>query len=194
MKSILEKTKVPFITLKEKKGRFVDDNYTSLSYIVCLEEGKVFVLEEKGAVLTILREGEVYGISNLFNDKALPARLKCEEASTLRLYPKKEVKEALLKDESLISSYCALMNDKISFLVGRLELISSTNNRERLCRYLLTKDRPVFERREELSSYLFMGRSALFRELRYLEDKGLLSCRGKDFVVLEEEKLRSEIK
>ncbi len=190
MRSILDHC--PKIEISEKKGRFIDDEYSCLSYVAVLEEGKVSVLDENNMLITILRNGDVYGVSNLFNEKRLPSVLKCEENSRLSLYLKSDVRSVLFSSQELMERYCALLNDKISFLISRLEVVSAASNRERLCKYLLSASSPVFKRKEELASFLFMGRSALFRELKFLESEGCIES-GADIKVIDKEKIRSFI-
>ncbi len=187
MRSILEHC--PKIEISEKKGRFIDDEYSCFSYVAVLEEGKVSVLDENKMLITVLSEGDVYGVSNLFNEKKLASVLRCEENSRISLYLKSDVRGVLFSSSELMERYCRLLNDKISFLISRLEVVSAPSNRERLCKYLLSSSPPSFKRREELAAFLFMGRSALFRELKFLESEGCIES-GPEIKVIDKEKIR----
>ncbi len=87
--------------------------------------------------------------------------------------------------------YCALLNERISFLHSRITTISAASNREKLARYLLSGQRGKTESRDELASYLAMGRSALFRELKFFEENNCIRLSSHAIEVLDEEKIRS---
>ena len=71
-----------------------------------------------------------------------------------------------------------------------MELLSIKSNRRRVACYLLSEDEGPLPSRDALADYLAMGRSALFRELGYLESVGAISYSAQDIVVLDRERLK----
>lgn len=185
----LEKSEA--VTVMEKKGRFCDDRTLDMSALVYIESGRVGVYDLNGTLLSVLRPGDIYGISNLYSGEELPSRLKCEEESTLLMFSKEAVRSALASNAAAMETYCRILNEKISFLIGRIASLTAPSNRERLALYLTGDRRPVFESREQLASYLGMGRSALFRELKFFEENGCIRTSGHDIEVLSADQIRS---
>lgn len=181
------------LLVKEKKGRFVDDVYNASSSIALLKAGKISVYSKSGKLLTILNPGDIYGISNLYSEEPLATALRCEKESVLVLYPKEKVRLLLEREPELMRDYCALLNEKIAFLHSRITIISASSNREKLARYLLSPEREQIDSREELALYLGMGRSALFRELKFFEENDCILVKGNALEVLDAEKIRSFI-
>lgn len=179
------------IAVEEKKGRFCDDRIMDTSALSYVEKGKVGVYDLNGTLLSILTPGSVYGISNLYSGEDLPSRLKCEEESRLIMFSKETVRRALESNPDAMQAYCRILNEKISFLISRISSLTTPSNRERLGAYLVSDNKPCFESREQLASYLGMGRSALFRELKFFEENGCIRTSGHDIEVLDADRIRS---
>ena len=69
--------------------------------------------------------------------------------------------------------------------MSRVSLLGIKNNRRRLASYLLDGCQVRFSSREELASYLALGKSALFRELAYFGSLGAIDYSGQSITVLD---------
>ena len=181
------------ITIREKRGRFCDDKVMGHSALAYILEGRVAVYDANGTLLSILQSGDIYGIANLYSEEDLPASLRCEEDSTLIMFSKETVRSSLASSIASMEAYCHLLNEKISFLLNRITSLTTASNRERLASYLLSEGHPEFTSRLELASYLGMGRSALFRELKFFEENDCIRSDGHAIKVLNADHIRSLI-
>ena len=160
--------------LNLRKGLAVDDVFPGGEMLVYIKSGLLEVHVSSGALVNLLSEGQMYGISNLFCEDELQSRLRAKTDCTLILIHKEKAREIMEKRQELYRAYCTMMNGKIGFLLSHISLLSIKSNRKRLAAFLLEEDAKMFSSREELADYLAMGRSALFRELSYLTEKGAI--------------------
>ncbi len=170
-----------------RRGYLVDD-IGAASSAVFIKSGKVEVRSPSGVLLNVLKEGDVYGVSNLFSEEKLRTRLTCCEDSFLMFAPKAEVRKRLLSSEEAMVIYCSVMNEKLSFLLERIALVTLSVH-ERVKRAILDGKADSVSR-SQLASYLAIGRSALFKELKNFEDKGLIRTDGRKITVIDSERLK----
>ena len=175
------------ITLQ--KGRRADDVYSDGRMIVIIESGTLEVRSRSGGLVNILHEGDAFGISNLFCDDNLETRLIARCICRLTLLPKSAVKALMDAHVGLYHAYCATVNRKLAFLLSRVSLLSIKSNRKRVAAFLLVDARLSFSSREEMASYLCLGKSALFRELRFLSDCGAVEWNNHEIRVLDRSRL-----
>ena len=173
-----------------RKGLLLDDVFPTGRMVVVIDSGELEVRCRYGGLANILTAGEAYGIANLFCDEPLPGRLRTRSDVELTLLPKAAVRHLMDRDTGLYHAYCRLVNRKLDFLFSRVELLSIKSNRRRVACYLLSEDEGPLPSRDALADYLAMGRSALFRELGYLESVGAISYSAQDIVVLDRERLK----
>ena len=102
---------------------------------------------------------------------------------------KEEVLKLLDSHIELYHAYCRILNEKLDFLLSRVNLLSVKSNRKRLAAYLLQSDGVSISSRQELADYLALGKSALFRELGWLRDAGAIRWEGACIEVIDKEKL-----
>lgn len=175
------------ITLQ--KGRRADDVYSDGRMIVIIESGTLEVRSRSGGLVNILHEGDAFGISNLFCDDNLETRLIARCICRLTLLPKSAVKALMDAHVCLYHAYCATVNRKLAFLLSRVSLLSIKSNRKRVAAFLLGDESLSFSSREEMASYLCLGKSALFRELRFLSDCGAVEWNNHEIRVLDRSRL-----
>ena len=190
VKAILELDIEGRKALSLRKGLLLDDVFPSGAMLVVIQSGQLEVLCAGGGLANVLGPGEAYGISNLFCEDALASRLRAKSDVALVLMPKDEVRAAIDADSSLSHLYCAMLNRKLDFLFSRVSTLSLKSNRKRVAKCLLEGQGGRFSSREEMAKYLAIGKSALFRELAWLESCGAISYTKEDITVLDEERLR----
>ena len=173
--------------LEARRGHLVDDVGTSSS-AVFIRQGKVEVRSESGVLLNVLSGGDVYGVSNLFSEERLVTRLTCTEDSVLLFVPKEVLRTRLLASKQAMVIYCSVLNSKLSFLLERIALLTLPVS-ERVRRAILAGKADAVSR-SQLASYLAIGRSALFKELKHLEDEGLIRTEGRKITVTDNDRLK----
>ncbi len=131
--------------------------------------------------MSMLEEGDCFGIANLFDDEPLQTVLRCEGKTEIA-YIAKETLIALLEENRAFSNcYIRLTQQKLQFLLKRIELLTIQNHQVRLIVWLLGQDGEEIRfpgNREALAAHLGMSRAALFRELARLDSQGLISTKG----------------
>ncbi len=173
-----------------KKGRRADDVYSDGRMIVIIDSGILEVRSSTGGLINILHEGDAFGISNLFCEEDLRTKLTAKSDCCLTLLPKTSVRALMDEHVSLYHAYCATVNRKLSFLLSRVSLLSIKSNRKRVASFLLGEEMPEFSSREEMASYLCLGKSALFRELKFLSDCAAVEWNNQEIKVLDRSRLQ----
>lgn len=181
------------IAVSEKKGRFADDRYADTSSLVYIESGRVEVYDQGGVLISVLEDGDIYGISNLYSEERLPGRLMCAEDSLLIFFSKELVRQVLSQDAKAMENYCEILNGKISFLLSRIATLCQSTARKKVGMYLISPPDVEFSSREQMASYLGIARSALFRELKFFEEHDCIRSDGGTITVLDAENIRSMI-
>ncbi len=181
------------INIALRKGALLDDSYRSSRYVVEVKKGSLSVqseiTENKRIVISRLDEGAIFGISNLFIDDNLKTVLECEEDAELFLVSKKLFKKKLLENKAAIEYYARILNEKLQFLLSRIERLSLPSARLKVA-YAL-KDGLLLENsnRDDAASSLAISRASLFRELSYFSDMAIIKRSGSHIKVIDEEKL-----
>ena len=122
-------------------------------------------------------KGGLFGDSNLFLEASLPTTIQARSKTTLALVDKKLVKMRLLEEPKAMEAYARFCNEKLQFLLGRLNSLSDPSAHRRLCLYIQdhqSQGKVVLRNKQALSSVLGMSRATLFRELSSLEKEGIL--------------------
>ncbi|MDY0288903.1 MAG: Crp/Fnr family transcriptional regulator [Sphaerochaeta sp.] len=182
------------------KGQVVGDSDGSASLAVFVEEGEldVFSIALDGATILVstLGPSEVFGISNLFEEKDLRTKLQCRTNCVLLSLPKDVLRMAILKSPLAMVEYAKLCNRKIQFLIRRIEQLSLTSARSKVAEYLLSNtsvELPELSLDSKASLTLPLGisRASLFRELSALEKMGAVYSNGSLVRVLDRMVLES---
>ncbi|MFA7117887.1 MAG: Crp/Fnr family transcriptional regulator [Sphaerochaetaceae bacterium] len=164
----------------------VGDTINGESQLALIVSGDILVLSKGGDAHEVLlitkKEGDLFGISNLFLENELKTTLRSRTKSTLLFISKDRIRNALRSDRSAMELYVRFCNQKIQFLLKRIESLSPQSARARVVDYLLSNADPdghiAFESKETLSKRLGIGRSSLFRELGFLQKQGLVRAIG----------------
>lgn len=171
------------------KGQDLADHEEPESCVVLVARGSVdaysTAVDGREVRLSTLGPGDAFGVCNLFAASDLPTRLRSRGEGLLALIPKELVAQAVLADPETARRYMRLCNEKIQFLIGRIEELTMQTARGKLLDYLVlhADENGVVHlgcSREELAGHLGVSRASLFREISALKRKGVLSSEGRD--------------
>ena len=183
-----------------KKGQIISDRQKDQDILGMVIDGEVDVysvaLDGKEIMLSTLKSGCCFGIINLFADEDMPTVLKCRSNTKLLTIPKNKLLELMKEDRELIYRYAWLCNEKMQFLLRRIEFLTMQSGKNKLIQYLLTKSDcedyiPTEGSREQLASLLGISRASLFRELSDLQEKKLIAQETGGIRILQKEALES---
>ena len=166
-----------------RKGQIVSDRQMGQEILGLVVRGSVEVysiaMDGREIMLSQLKRGDCFGIINLFTNTELPTVLKCGRDTTLLTIPKKKLLELMKNDKELTLRYACICNEKMQFLIKRIEFLTMQSGRNKLIQYLLM--RPEQEgliglecSKESLASMLGISRASLFRELACLQERKLI--------------------
>lgn len=178
---------------KLRKGQMVTDHMQNKEYVGTVTEGILDVysvaLDGKEVRLSTLENGDSFGICNLFLRNELTTVLRAREISKIVMIPKDILLEHLQSDSKLMMRYMKLYNEKIQFLLHRIEELTMQSSRGRLIEYLNDHvDEKgcvnLTESRDELANHLGVSRATLFREIASLKKQNLICSRdGKIYIL-----------
>ena len=167
-------------------GHILSDRPGGVPSVGLILSGRVEVysvaLDGKDVQLSTLPAGECFGVCNL---------LAGAEQETEVLYiPKPVLLACMERDAGLSLRYAELCNQKLQFLLRRIELLTMQSCRGRVIAHLLAgQDRNGCVKptgsREDLARQLGVSRAALFRELAALQSMGVLRSEGNLLTVLD---------
>ncbi len=182
--------------LEHKKGSFVYDIIDGVSYVGLIAEGEVTVhlVADYGGethLSTLLPEG-CFGVSNLLCDRPLETTLRCKGLVKIIYIPKSEIISEMKKNPGLAMRYASHCNDKITFLLKRINSFTMQTGSKRLAKHLLQQGGnntvvTLTTTREKFASYLGISRAALYRELAALESKGAVELNEKSIIIKDEQ-------
>ena len=82
--------------------------------------------------MNTLGEGDCFGISNLFDPEPLKTILRCEGPAEIAYIAKETLITLLEEDREFSMSYIRLTQQKLQFLLRRIELLTTQNHQVRL--------------------------------------------------------------
>ncbi|MFI3177724.1 MAG: Crp/Fnr family transcriptional regulator [Eubacteriales bacterium] len=180
-------------------GQEVLDHIDGIDCIGIIACGRVQVkavsLDGKDIHLNTLEEGDCFGISNLLTMSALQTTLSSVDQTTILYIPKENLLTAMEEDANLAIRYAKYCNERIQFLLQRIEFLTVQTAKNKLILYLLAQsdDQGTISlecRREELANRFGISRAALFRELSYLQKEGVLQSTKGNLTIMNLAKLK----
>ncbi len=183
-----------------KKGEYLYDSLDGIPSIAILLCGVASVYHEtlsgKLAHLNDIGRGSLFGISNLAKSSELETSIRAKSDVTLLYIPKKRVIEMLESNGRLALRYALYCNEKINFLISKIEYFTLSSSKDKLAAYLLINcdenGRIYLEgSRDELALRVDVSRAALFRELKVLQENNLIEVLDNLIVIRDEGRLRS---
>jgi len=186
-------------TKSYRKGQFISDFFDGEYYVGVINTGEVAVYcissDGNEVNMSLLKRGDVFGISNVFEEQPLDTVLKCKSNVSVTFYPKKCFIEMMMLDNSISLEYLHYCNRKIQFLLKKIEFLNIQSSRKKIIEHLLEKnnenDIVVLEcSKEELSKILRISRASLYRELQSLQNQNCLEFNKSSIKILDKEKLK----
>ncbi len=188
--------------IKYSQGKVLADDLHGTSAIGLVVSGVVEVfsvaLDGKDIQLNTLSKGDCFGICNLYVETELDTVLFAAEETEILYIPKSVLLECLEKDPALSARYATICNQKLQFLLKRIELLTMQSCRGRVAAFLLDKQNEKGEvkikgSREDLARHLGVSRASLFRELSALQVLGAIKLEGSSNITLCKGKLEKLI-
>ena len=185
-------------TKNYKRGQFISDYFDKEYYVGVIKTGQVSVycISRDGSEvnMSMLKEGDAFGISNIFQQESLDTVLKCKSNVSVVFYPKKFFIEMMQLDSAIALEYSRYCNSKIQFLLRKIEFLNIQSIKKKIIEYLLDKndknDVVLLEcSKEELSKTLSVSRASLYRELQSLQNEDCLEFNNRNIKILDKEKL-----
>ena len=180
-------------SVEMSKDSLIDDVYSSSRFATAVIKGSINVIsqiaDDRRILITKLKEGDIFGISNLFIDEDLRTMLECNEDCTLFMIRKEAFRKRLIENESAMIMYCQTVNRKIQFLLDKIEKLSVPTARSRIAYSLISGSYMLSRTREELASSLGISRATLFRELSLLQQDGIIEKDGRKLRIKDRRKL-----
>ncbi len=177
-----------------RAGQIVSDRQADAACVGLIVSGRVEVysiaLDGRDILLNTLETGACFGIANLMGEGELDTVLRCACDTRVLYIRKAALLDCLRQDADLALRYAALCNEKLQFLMRRIELLTMQSCRGKIIAYLLAHQNAAGTvadtgSREELARALGVSRAALFRELAALQNLGALRTEGSTLTVLD---------
>lgn len=185
-----------------QKGELVSTAINREKLIGIIKSGSIDVytlsVDSTEVKLRTLTSGACFGICNLFSDEDIPTILKCASPVELLCISKKTFSRLLKNDEILIQNFIQFNNEKIQFLLSKIEDLTIQSAQRKLIHYLLlnsSTDNCVFlsNAKEHLAKELAISRASLFKELSTLQKDGLITTNGSYIYLLDVDGLRQRL-
>ena len=149
-------------------------------------------------MLNSLHKGNCFGICNLFDCKEMETVIRSRTETVIYFIPKYVIVNTMKKDISFAMKYAVLCNQKIQFLIKRIELVATQSCRSKLAEYLISHQdehncvTPNCSR-EVFASRIGISRAALFRELAELQRLKLIESNSATIKIINQVGLENKI-
>lgn len=144
----------------------------------------------KRALLRVLREGDLFGVSNLFSDEPFSTCILADKKCRVLFLPREAVFALLSTDPAFLSSYLEFLCGRVSFLNRKIGYLTAGSAERRLALYLSSLKKTEILLEESLSSLsdlLDVGRASLYRALDRLTADGYIQKEGRRITLLDPE-------
>lgn len=171
------------------------DNLCNAKEMMFLLKGvaRVEQIHEDGhrTFLKRLKAGNMFGVLSIFNESNyFPTTIIFEEDSEVLVLNEKDVLYLLQKDTQLLKNYLHFFNGQVEYLLNRITLFSTLSGEDRLLLYLQQLKKQLGSNhlripmtKIELSEYLSLGRSTLYRAIDQLVEKNIIEVE-RDIIIL----------
>ncbi|MDO4800362.1 MAG: Crp/Fnr family transcriptional regulator [Bacillota bacterium] len=178
-------------------GQLVSDEVGGIASVGIVRSGRIDVYsvapDGRDVQLNSLYAGDCFGISNLLAEAELPTMLKCGEHAEVIYIAKARFQSLLRSDAQLALAYAELCNQKIQFLLRRIELLTIQSCRGKLIAFFLSQpdvaEIVLHGSREDLAARIGVSRATLFRELSALQSMGLIHAEASVVRILDRDAL-----
>jgi len=171
-------------------------------YYVRSGEIRIYKMDEKGKEIEVVRlgPGDFLGEAVVFVSPVFPAFAQAVKDSCVLFFEKESIIRNIEKDSSLVKFFLNLLARKCVKLNKRIETLSLRTVRQRLAQYLLTKceeNQPCIIdlkiKKKELAQLIGTVSETLSRNLKQMQDEGLIEVKGNTIQVKDSMKLRDVV-
>ncbi len=163
---------------------------------------RVYRMDDEGKEVEVVRleDGDFLGEAVLFVSPAYPAFAQAVKDSEVWFIPKEALFQQLEKDPVASRFFLTLLAQKCVTLNQRIEALGLNTVKQRLAQYLLARcsgDREcqidLDIKKHDLARLLGTISETLSRNLRQMQEQGLIEVRGTRIIVKDRRRLQEEI-
>ncbi len=171
-------------------------------YYVQTGEIRVFKMDEQGREVEVVRlePGDFLGEAILFVSSAFPFFAQAVKDSQVLFFEKNKIFKRIEEEPSIAKFFLNLLARKCIILNKRIETLGLQTVRQRLVQYLLLNCSgeqqctiKLKTRKLELAKILGTISETLSRNLKQMQDEGLIEVEGKKIHIKDCSKLKSEL-
>jgi CRP/FNR family transcriptional regulator len=171
-------------------------------YYVQSGEIRVFKMDEQGKEVEVVRiePGDFLGEAIVFVSSEFPFYAQAVKDSEVIFLEKKTISQKIEKDPAVAQFFLNLLAKKCITLSNRIEFLGLQTIRQRLIQYLFSscsgEKQCIIElrlKKVELAKLLGTISETLSRNLKQMQDEGLIEVKGKKIYVKDCLKLRAEL-
>lgn len=164
-----------------EKGEIIDNLSKNNRSIGIVINGKIkamkYLISGEAIFLKLIKAGEIFGVSNVFQDRNVRlSYLEVEEKSKILYINEAELSE-LLKNEKVMKNYINLLNTKIQYLNQKIDIVSQSTIKDKVLMFFLNQQSiqnnkkfiTINMKKNSLADYIGISRSSLYRVLKSLE-------------------------
>lgn len=174
------------------------ENYTkSVGLILSGKAEVTSVAGRERAVLKTHREGNMFGVANLYSDEPPPSIISASESAEILFIDGDAFCAVIENDMNAMRAYLAFLSKKIIYLNKEISTFTAPNTEKKLAFFLCENQRDgVFEPNfsmSHLAEILGVGRASLYRALDSLEAEGLIKRVDKTILISDKCRLSTMI-
>ena len=147
--------------------------------------------------VSVRTPGEMIGPGAVFSDsRTYPCDMVSLEPVTVMMFSREALLTLMMKDVRILQNFLGEMASATYMLQRRLELLSYSGIAQKAAFYLLTQARQTENNRvripESVTKWALLmnvSRPSLHRELRHLEDEGIISYAPPEIIILDPDAL-----
>ncbi len=192
---------VPHRELHFQKQEVVFRTQELADHLGIVESGSILVSKifASGNLIRITEKtpGEMIGEAACFAGSGIyPCELVAEKPTDILLFDKKNIIPLLQKDPRVLENYLGELSDQAFLLNKKVEMLSYHGTDQKLAYFLLTQSDkhhsdhiPVPGSIVKLANQLNVSRTTLHREIKNLEENGILTYQNKLFHLRDRDRL-----
>lgn len=171
-------------------------------YLVRKGEIRVYKMDEQGKEIEIVRlgPGDYFGEAIVFTSPIYPAYAQAVTDSEVIYFSKKDILDEIGKNPGVGQFFIQLLAKKCVTLNQRIESLGLQTIRQRLIRFLLTQSRnqgsldiDLHIKKTELARVIGTISETLSRNLKQLQEEGLIDVDGNHIIIKDPVSLRAEV-
>ena len=171
-------------------------------YFVQTGEIRVYKMDEQGREVEVVRlgPGDFLGEAIVFASPAYPVFAQAVKDSDVLFFAKSKINQELARNPEIAMYFVGLLARKCVVLSNKIESLGLRTVRQRLIRYLLSRcsgeQKCLVElkvKKGELAKILGTISETLSRNLKHMQEEGLIDVEGNKITVLDCTALREEL-